>query len=377
MTYARILATSIVLSFLPGCGSIHHHVSRDSPVTDWEMVNNVTRSRDARLTLVTGHQLLVNDIELRPDTSSFIGTDPDVRLQIVTEQIGGVYVLERRRNPILLGAGGILCGGIIGTLIGSVGSSDPESDTNGTERLGATIGGASFGSLVGGLVGIGASMQHDSIYLQSDPEPTAHEPSFPTPDAGNPPASPQRTDPIQGDTISAVGRIVLGGGLATEVSNEGWIISNINVGLGFSLGTLEVIPNVQFGYGSYRQIVPEWSIWDGSTFKGNSSILFSNILLNQGGDRFRVFVQGGYGHERFSVKKRQQLFGSESEWVHRSDWNYGFESPRDCRRLSLWTWHLVKSEAGGRVGAPPFGPASSGALRCLSRKRAAFPVEEP
>jgi len=183
----KLFRTLGLIALLAGCGSINHDLYPDSPVTDWEKVNKLTRSYDARLTLVTGHQLLVNDVELRPDTSSFIGTDSDHRLLIATDQIRGALVLKRGQHAARYGLQGLLFWGAIGALIGYGGASDPESGGFVPPEGAAAIGGI-FGA-IGGLIGFSKGMGRDSIAVHYNAEVSVLEPFLESPNAGNPPES--------------------------------------------------------------------------------------------------------------------------------------------------------------------------------------------
>ena len=171
LSLARFIYTPLLLALFSGCGSITHHLGPDSPVDRWEKANELTDSVEARLTLASGHQLLVSDIDLKPDTSSFIGTDSHTRLLICTDQIDGALLFKRGRNAFRNTGLGILIGGGCGALLGyGEGDHDRRGEKTGLSAGEKTALGGLVGGIIGGVVGFTNSMGRESIALHYNVE---------------------------------------------------------------------------------------------------------------------------------------------------------------------------------------------------------------
>ncbi len=164
MTGGKIAAVLIVGTLLAGCGNHIHHITPESPLDQWEKVNELTDSVESRLTLVSGHQLIVRDIVFQPDSTSFVGPDQGMRLLITTDQIAGATVLKRGRSAGADAAKSAICTGGILALLGYLGGDDPQEGWIRWRAEDKALAGLILGSTVGGLAGyVAGAGARDSV----------------------------------------------------------------------------------------------------------------------------------------------------------------------------------------------------------------------
>ncbi len=171
MALLKVSSAILLFALSTGCGPITHHLYPGSPVEEWQKANRLTESHKARLTLESGHQLLVNDIELAPDTSSFIGADANTRLLIATDQIRGALVLKRGQNTARYAGSGIVIGGVIGALLGYGSGDTPDESMINIDKESKAAIGAIGGAFLGGIAGFTVGMGRDSFAVHTNDSP--------------------------------------------------------------------------------------------------------------------------------------------------------------------------------------------------------------